>query len=179
MAIYGLAAGIAASTPLTASYSIDGVTQVKSVAKDTFDSVPMTELFSAAGLAPGRHKLLVNITSITSPQAYGIDFIAYNSSVNSITTLPGYKPVMNAGPSGFESASGLSVGAKVGAVFGGLATVALLAAGFFVWRAYKGKSKRVPQSSSSSYDDIEATSACFLPSLCARALTRCSVEHAA
>lgn len=159
--MYGLAANVIGARNLTATYTIDGVTQTRRVAKETFDSLPMTELFHASGLSGGTHNLRVNLTDVAYPQAFGIDFVAYNSSVNSISSLPGYSGVANASTKMDSGKIGLNGGAIAGTVVGVVGCLGLLIAGFFFWRRFqqaKGKQPVVLGSSNSSYDDIEATS---------------------
>lgn len=157
---------------LTASYTIDGVTQSRGIPKGAFDSVPMTEFFHAKDLGPGQHTLIVNLTDVQAPQAFGFDFIAYNSSVDSISSLPDYVPAANAA-NGLTSGSGrigLGPGATAGIVIGIIVFLALLIAGIFLWRSSTRSKKGVVAlgSQNASYDDIEASSAYLSINLCYR-----------
>ncbi|KAJ2916119.1 hypothetical protein MD484_g4268, partial [Candolleomyces efflorescens] len=162
VAVYGLAANIMEGSRrnnLTASYTIDGVTQTRGIPAETFDSVPMTEFFHA-DVPAGRHTLVINLTDVAYPRTFGIDFIAYNASVDSITSLPGYQPAANAAPKFEAGSSKLNGGAVAGIVVGTLALVGVLVAAGWFWRsrqAKKSKSAVGLGSGNSSYDDIEAS----------------------
>lgn len=166
---------------LTASYTIDGVTQTRGIPAETFDSVPMTEFFHA-NVPAGRHALVINLTDVASPRTFGIDFIAYNTSVDSITSLPGYQPAANAAPKFEAGSSKLKGGAVAGIVVGTLALVGVLVAAGWFWRSRQAKKSKSPValgSGNSSYDDIEASSAyrsSCLPRFSANPLR---LEHAA
>lgn len=159
LSVYGLV--VDTTSNITASYTIDGVTQSRGIPQGTFDSVPMTEFFHANDLAPGQHTLVVNLTDIKPSQAFGFDFIAYNSSVDSISSLPGYVPTVNAGTGEptFERGTILSPGAIAGIVIGIILLLALLGTGlFFLWRTLRAKKGPVAlHSNTTSYDDIEAS----------------------
>jgi len=159
VSVFGLAANISGPNNLTASYSIDGVTKTQRIPKGTFDSVPMTQFFHAGDLAAGRHTLVINLTDLTYPQAFGVDFIAYNSSANSITELPGYQPSANAAPIISGAVSRSNKAAIAGGVLGAVGFFGLLVAGYCAWRRSRRAKKpaAVQSSSNSSYDDIEAS----------------------
>lgn len=164
VAVFGLASGFTEGSRkqnLTASYTIDGVTQTRGIPAETFDSVPMTEFFHA-DVPAGRHTLVINLTDVAHPRTFGIDFIAYNASVDSITSLPGYQPAANATPK-FEAAKPkLNGGAIAGIVIGLLAFVGILVAAGLFLRSRQAKKSKAPValgSNNSSYDDIEASSA--------------------
>ena len=164
MAVYGLAANITEGSRrnnLTASYTTDGVTQTRGIPAETFDSVPMTQFFHA-DVPAGRHTLVINLTDVASPRTFGIDFIAYNASVDSITSLPGYQAVANVTPKFEAGKPKLNGGAVAGIVVGTLALVGILVAAGLFWRSRQAKKAKSPVtlgSGNSSYDDLEASSA--------------------
>lgn len=131
VSVLGIVQGVASGGNITASYTLDGDSKTSSIPHGTLDSLPMVELFHA-DVQPGLHTLLINITSIQSPRALGIDFIAYNASFNSINSDPTVAAATNSGVSHKSD-----VGAKVGAVFGALVGVGVLV-GFSIllWRKY-------------------------------------------
>lgn len=104
VSVFGLFSNISTGGNISATYSIDGNSTTQFVPMGSFDSVPMTRLFHA-DLQAGNHTLFVNVTSITSPRALGVDFIAYNSSVTSVAALPGYTPVQAASTNHLSSTS--------------------------------------------------------------------------
>jgi hypothetical protein len=106
VSVYGLFSNISAGGNISATYSIDGNSTTQFVPQGSLDSVPMAQLFHA-DLQAGNHTLSVNVTSITSPRALGVDFIAYNSSVTSVAALPGYtqSPIQTASTNHHSSAS--------------------------------------------------------------------------
>ncbi|KIM43204.1 hypothetical protein M413DRAFT_444013 [Hebeloma cylindrosporum] len=131
VSVFGIAAGIASGGNITASYTLDGNSKALNIPQGTLDSLPMVELFHA-DVQPGLHTLSINITSIQSPRALGIDFIAYNASFNSITSDPTVAAATNPG-----ALHKSNVGAKVGAVLGALAGVGVLAGlSILLWRKY-------------------------------------------
>ncbi|KAF8903157.1 hypothetical protein CPB84DRAFT_1845979 [Gymnopilus junonius] len=107
---------------ITATYTLDGVSNVQGLPQGTLDSLPMVNLFHA-DVQPGVHTLVLNITEIQAHQALGVDFIAYNATSNSISSLSGGIQ---------QSADTLSTGSKAGIAIGVLAFVALLASLFGV-----------------------------------------------
>jgi len=129
ISVFGIATNISSGGNITATYTLDGVSQVHGLPQGTLDSLPMVNLFHA-DVQPGVHTLIINITDIQAPRALGIDLITYNASFNSISSEP------NALPSS-ASKSGLNVGSKVGIVLGMVAGIALLASLFvFLGRRY-------------------------------------------
>jgi len=97
----------------------------------------MVELFHA-DVHPGLHTLSINITSIQSPRALGIDFIAYNASFNNISPDPTAAAATNSG-----AVHKSNVGAKVGAVLGTLAGVGVFVGlSLLLWRKYVARRNR-------------------------------------
>ncbi|EFI27200.1 hypothetical protein CC1G_15025 [Coprinopsis cinerea okayama7 len=156
VAVYGLAANITSGN-ITASYTLDGVTTTQGIPRGTFDSVPMTEFFRAE-LQPGAHTLIVNLTEIASSQAFGIDFIAYNSSVDSIRSLPGFDLAAgNAATKSESDRAGSSNSQKyaiLGGVLGAVGFLLLMGLAFFIFKRRQSKQALRLASSNSSYDDI-------------------------
>jgi hypothetical protein len=131
VSVFGIAAGIASGGNITASYTLDGVSKDLSIPARTLDSLPMVELYHA-DCDPGLHTLFINLTAIESPRALGIDLIAYNASFNNITPDP-----TGAAATKPSTTHKSNVGAKVGAVFGALAIVAVLVGlSILLWRKY-------------------------------------------
>jgi len=123
ISVFGIATNISSGGNITATYTLDGVSQVQSLPPGTLDSLPMVNLFHA-DVQPGAHTLIINVTDIQAPRTLGIDLITYNASFSSISSEP------NVSPSSASKTS-LNVGSKVGIALGVLAGVALLAS-FFV-----------------------------------------------
>lgn len=145
ISVFGIATNISSGGNITANYTLDGVSQVRGLPQGTLDSLPMVNLFHA-DVQPGVHTLIINITDIQAPRTLGIDFIAYNASFNSITSIS-----KNASPSfASKSSGGLKVGSKVGIAVGVLACVALLASLFVVFsRRYpRNRNRKFPISDS-------------------------------
>jgi hypothetical protein len=142
VSVFGIATGIASGGNITASYTLDGDSKALSIPQGTLDSLPMVELFHA-DVHLGLHTLSINITSIQSPRALGIDFIAYNASFNNITPDPTAAAAANPG-----APHKSDVRAKVGAVFGALAGVAMLVGlSVLLWRKYavrRNRSQKLP-----------------------------------
>jgi hypothetical protein len=137
VSVFGIATGIASGGNITASYTLDGVSKALSIPAGTLDSLPMVELFHA-DVQPGLHTLFINLTAIQSPRALGIDLIAYNASFNNITPDPPAAAAAN--PSTTHKSN---VRAKVGAVFGALAGVAMLVGlSILLWRKYAARRSR-------------------------------------
>jgi len=158
VAVYGLAANITSGN-IAASYTIDGVTSMRSIPRGTPDSLPMTEFFRA-DLQPGPHTLFINLTDIASPRAYGIDFIAYNSSVEKVTDLPGFQlPVANSAPDAEETAGtgkGGSIvrNAILGGVLGAVGFMALVGLILLILKKRSSKSPVRLDSNNGPYEDI-------------------------
>jgi len=127
ISVFGIATNISSGGNITASYTLDGVTKVQGIPQGTLDTLPMVNLFHA-DVQPGVHTLIINITDIQAPRALGIDFITYNASFNSLSSVS-----VNASPSSASSSGGssLNVGAKVGIALGAVASVALLGSVLF------------------------------------------------
>jgi hypothetical protein len=137
VSVVGITTGIASGGNITASYTLDGDSKTLSIPQGTLDSLPMVELFHADVL-PGLHTLSINITSIQSPRALGIDFIAYNASFNNITPDHTVAAATNSG-----ALHKSDVGTKVGAVFGALAGVGVLVGlSILLWRKYAVRRNR-------------------------------------
>lgn len=161
VSVCGLATNIIGARNITATYSIDGVSKTQSIRQGSLDSVPMTEFFHA-DVPAGRHTLLINLTDIALPRAFGIDFIAYNTSVDSVTSLPGYEqtPTTNAAPQNVgASSNGSQKWAIVGGVLGAVLFLAILLLVFLVWmyRHRKQKPAVALGSNNTSSEDLEAT----------------------
>jgi len=126
ISVFGIATNISSGGNITASYTLDGVSKVQGLPQGTLDTLPMVNLFHA-DVQPGVHTLIINITDIQAPRALGIDFITYNASFNSISSVPA-----NASPSASQTGgSSLNVAAKVGIALGAVASAALLASVLF------------------------------------------------
>jgi len=126
VSVFGIATNISLGN-ITTTYTLDGVSNVRGLPQGTLDSLPMVNLFHA-DVQPGVHTLVVDVTEIEAPQALGIDFIAYNASFNSISSLSGGASAVH------KSAPSLNTGSKAGIAIGVLAFVTLLASLFVVFR---------------------------------------------
>ncbi|KAG6831943.1 hypothetical protein H0H92_006544 [Tricholoma furcatifolium] len=112
LALYGSFSNISAEHQFSVTYYVDGSPNVASIPNGTLDGMPMTHLFSTTSLPAGNHTLLVNITQISPPLAFGFDFLTYNASFSSLATMPGYR----VSPPQKQH----HIGAIVGGILGGL-----------------------------------------------------------
>lgn len=145
VSVFGIATNISLGN-ITTTYTLDGVSNVQGLPQGTLDSLPMVNLFHA-DVQPGAHTLVVHITEIEAPQALGIDFIAYNASFNSISSLSGGAPAVH------NSSHSLNGGSKAGIAIGALAFVTLLASLFMVFRKRytRNKNPKIRLSDSGRY----------------------------
>lgn len=133
VSVVGVVAGIAADGNISATYTIDhNAPALRFIPKDTLEGMPMTELFHAA-VEAGTHTLVVNVTQIAPPMALGIDFISYNASFENLASMPGHSPTSDTSSLG-SSQSKVPAGAIVGGVLGGVALLAVMLLGTFIWR---------------------------------------------
>jgi hypothetical protein len=121
VAVYGIVAYNTTSLRnITANYTLDGVTQTRTITNDTLSYLSMVELFRA-DVQAGNHSLLFNLTDIQGQRALGIDFVAYNASFNSLTT-----PATNSSGNGQFHLDVPDWAPKVGIAFASVAGFAFL-----------------------------------------------------
>ena len=160
VAVYGIAANIA-SGDIKLSYTIDGVATTQGIPEEALEALPMTRFFHS-DLQPGPHTLIINVTEIAAQQAFGLDFITYNSSVANLASMPGSGIVAgNAGAPNDEPRSGNGGASARNAILGGVlgAVGFLLAMGLIllVWKRRQQKDAVRLASNNNSYDDVSAT----------------------
>lgn len=162
VAIYGIATNIA-SGDIKLSYTIDGVTTTKGIPEGTLEALPMTRFFHS-DLQPGPHTLIINVTEIAAQQAFGLDFITFNSSVADLASLPGSGVVAgsrNAGSPKQESQSGnggaSARNAILGGVLGAVGFLLIMGLILLVWKRRQHKDAVRLASNNNSYDDVSAT----------------------
>ncbi|KAH6912699.1 hypothetical protein BKA70DRAFT_1264689 [Coprinopsis sp. MPI-PUGE-AT-0042] len=160
VAVYGIARNITSGN-IGLSYTIDGATTTKGVPEGALDTLPMTRFFQS-DLQPGAHTLIINVTEIAAQQAFGIDFITYNSSVANLSSLPGSGIAAgNAGSPQDEARSGRGAASARNAILGGVlgAVGFLLAMGLvlLVWKRRQQKHAVRLASNNNSYDDVAGT----------------------
>ncbi|KAF9267423.1 hypothetical protein L218DRAFT_894700 [Marasmius fiardii PR-910] len=147
VAVYGVIPASNATAPdlnLTAIYSIDGgQTNGLSLSPGNNGGRPiaMVELLRKDGLTAGEHKMILTVTYIpnSSLSGVGIDFITYNASFDSLTSMgtgatPSIAGAINNGSPVWQP--------LLGAVLGLLALLAGFL-GLFHWRKRKQKGARV------------------------------------
>ncbi|KAF8147331.1 hypothetical protein K438DRAFT_485476 [Mycena galopus ATCC 62051] len=106
----------------TAAYIIDGVSTIMLLPSGANFVQPMSEFFHV-DLAAGIHTLVFNITEVAPSHFFGIDFVAYNSSVD---TSPDGSTVQAPVTSGrTKHRTGIIVGSVIG-VLAGVVFVGLL-----------------------------------------------------
>ncbi|KAF9475659.1 hypothetical protein BDN70DRAFT_883484 [Pholiota conissans] len=129
ISVYGIVANVSSTQNITATYTIDGVSQVQSLPQGTLNSLPMVKLFHA-DVQPGDHTLFMNITDIQATRAIGVDFITYDASFNSIS--PANAASIH---DGVGTNTALNLGAKVGLAIGVVAAAIFLAGlSIIFWR---------------------------------------------
>lgn len=121
----------------------------------------MTRFFHS-DLQPGAHTLIINVTEIAAQQAFGLDFITYNSSVANLASLPGSGIAAgNAGSPQDEAGSGRGGASTRNAILGGVlgAVGFLLAIGLVLlfWKRRQEKHAVRLASNNNSCDDVAAT----------------------
>jgi hypothetical protein len=121
----------------------------------------MTRFFHT-DLQQGAHTLIINVTEIAAHQAFGLDFITYNSSVANLASLP--ESGITAGNAGSPNAgaeSGRGGTSTRNAILAGVlgAVGFLLAIGLvlLVWKRRHQKHAVQLASNNNSYDDVAAT----------------------
>lgn len=129
ISVFGILANISSGGNISATYTIDGVSQARGIPKGTLDTLPMVQLFHS-DLQAGNHTLVVNITDIAAPRSLGIDFITYNASSDSLPLV-----IVNASPSLGGTSEKEKMGLRVGAVIAAISCLLLLSAFVvFLWR---------------------------------------------
>jgi hypothetical protein len=81
VAVYGVVQNNTNIVNSTAAYIIDGVSTVVSLPPGSSFVQPMTEFFRA-DLTAGTHTLVFNVTEVAPSHVFGVDFVLYNSSVD-------------------------------------------------------------------------------------------------
>jgi len=85
LVVFGMVAyNKTAQRNITADFTVDGVSQSRTISNTTLPYSPMVELFRS-NLTDGNHTLLFNLTDIQGDRALGIDLITYNASFNYLT----------------------------------------------------------------------------------------------
>ncbi|KAJ3509996.1 hypothetical protein NLJ89_g4918 [Agrocybe chaxingu] len=126
ISVLGIAANISGGGNITATYTLDGVSNTHGLPTATLDSLPMVHLFHA-DVQPGEHTLIVNITSIQAPRSLGIDLITYNASFPNIASVGGTASVAATSGAGSKTPSwGPKVGIAIGVVAGVSLVLAIL-----------------------------------------------------
>jgi hypothetical protein len=145
--VYGVLTNSSTTGNITTTYTLDGETSELPLPVPVSSRIaPMAPLFHA-DLKPGNHSLTLNLTEVASSDAYlGIDFIAFNSSVDSLAAL-GWQGVMGVQPSTSGAIEGdpVNIGAIVGGVVGGLAAIFLAICAFLLLRKRKRRASRQQQ----------------------------------
>jgi hypothetical protein len=122
----------------TAAYTIDGVSTVLPIPSGSNQVQGMSEFFNA-NLEPGTHTLLLNVTEVAPGHVFGIDFVLYNSSVE---TSPAGSTVQAPVASSRHTNRTRTI---VGATLGALAGLALL--GLIVFLYLKPRSRKTKSTS--------------------------------
>ncbi|KAF7365195.1 hypothetical protein MVEN_00391100 [Mycena venus] len=117
----------------SAAFIIDGTSTVVPLPSASNFVQPMTQFFHA-DLTAGTHTLVFNITELAPSHVFGVDFVLYNSSVD---TLPKGSAVQ--APVASSSGSKHHTRIIVGSVVGALAGLALV--GFFLFLYKKSRSR--------------------------------------
>lgn len=105
ISVYGILPNLTSTENMTATYIVDGKSTALSLPASVNMVSPMTQFFHA-DLESGSHNLFINITSVSTHQPIGFDFILYNSTT---TAEPS---------SDTSNKTGLIVGSVLGAIFG-------------------------------------------------------------
>lgn len=139
--MFGIVTDTSSQGNFSLDYSIDdGATQGSvNPSNSTIQIIPMSKLFQV-DLDAGEHVLFVNVTSVISSYPVGIDFVAYNSSYDSITDLP--SATTNSASSNSSARKSNHTGAIVGGVLGGLVFVAFMALFLFIFRKRAHRQER-------------------------------------
>jgi len=139
VAVYGVIPNNTDAANSTAAYIIDGVSTAVPLPSGSNFVQPMIELFHA-DLTAGTHTLVFNVTGVAPSHVFGIDFVLYNSSVD---TSPEGSTVQ--APVASSSRSKHHTRIIVGAVLGTLAGLVLVGLLLFL---YKRSRSRKPKSTS-------------------------------
>ncbi|KAF8158157.1 hypothetical protein B0H34DRAFT_789156 [Crassisporium funariophilum] len=154
ISVFGIVANFQSGGNISATYTIDGVEKTQAIPKGTLDTLPMVELFHA-DLQAGSHTLVVNITDIATPRAFGLDFVAYNSSLNSISAMPGYGGAVSSASTG-PGENKTNWGPKIGIIVGVVSLMTLLTAGAIIWwQRRRNRKAGIPRLSDST-ESLEA-----------------------
>ncbi|KAK0201899.1 hypothetical protein DFS33DRAFT_1276711 [Desarmillaria ectypa] len=124
VAVYGIISNTTdTGSNAVLSYSVDTekATTSVSLANGTNQPIPMAQLFSV-DVPDGLHTLVVNVTFVLNLRQIGIDFITYNASFDSISSLSDSQVSATS-----SSSKMANVGTIVGGVVGGIAFVTVFA----------------------------------------------------
>ncbi|KAJ7675799.1 hypothetical protein DFH06DRAFT_1435296 [Mycena polygramma] len=130
----------------TATYIIDGLSTVVPFPSSNLVQ-PMAELFHA-DLEAGTHTLVFNMTDVAPSHAFGIDFVLYNSSAE---TLPAGSTDQAPGASPPRHTNSNRTGVIIGATLGTVAALVVLGLVFFLFRRSRARAK---SESSSDWDVV-------------------------
>ncbi|CAA7261577.1 unnamed protein product [Cyclocybe aegerita] len=117
ISVLGIAANISGGGNITATYTLDGISNTRDLPTGTLDSLPMVQLFHA-DVQPGDHTLIVNITSIQAPCSLGFDLITYNASFPNISSMTGAAATATSSADSKTPSWGPKVGIAIGVVAG-------------------------------------------------------------
>lgn len=125
IAVYGVLANTVPDGNLSTTYTVDGKATTLSLPTGSVQPIPMSELIQT-NLTAGQHTLVINITSVSAGQYMGIDFLTYNATFDSISSISASVPSASATSTASNSEPSKPVGAIVGGVIGGVALFAVL-----------------------------------------------------
>lgn len=133
IAVYGVIANtVPDSGNVTTTYTVGGKSATLSLPTGSRQPIPMSEMFQT-NLTAGQHTLLINITSVSAGQYIGFDFLTYNATFDSISSISSGVPSESATP-GTSNSHSKQVGAIAGGVIGGVAFFGVILLLLFLWR---------------------------------------------
>ncbi|KAF8645251.1 hypothetical protein AX16_008076 [Volvariella volvacea WC 439] len=125
IAVFGIFANLGTpSQNVTATYILDDASITQGLPAGAPEAVPKVQLFRSQDLPAGEHRLLVNISDITPPQAIGFDFFLYNTTVRDVYNVP-------------TDDTYARVGFVTGAALGGLLISGILLLALWHWTRQK------------------------------------------
>ncbi|KAF7346348.1 hypothetical protein MSAN_01862500 [Mycena sanguinolenta] len=134
VAVYGVVPNNTNTGNSTATYTVDGVSTVLPFPSAESFVQPMSQFFHI-DLAAGTHTLVFNLTEIAPSHVFGIDFVSYNSSVNTLAS--GSTVQAPVASSRTKNHARIIAGAVVGA----LAGVALIILLLFLYRRSRSRKR--------------------------------------
>ncbi|KAJ6559170.1 hypothetical protein DFH09DRAFT_1162112 [Mycena vulgaris] len=145
VAVYGVLPNLLNNTDSgnsSAAYIVDGVPTVVSLPSGSNQVQPMTEFFHVE-LEAGMHTLVFNLTEVAPSHVIGIDFVVYNSSVDTSTVQ---SPIVTS-PKKTDHTRII-----VGATLGVLAALALFGLLIFIYR--RRRSRNAKTTSGATWDVV-------------------------